>query len=79
MFTSRSMPDTPKGIQLNAISDKLITPEKLSVPIVQANEYGGVDISQIYDGSGGKFGTEYNSFKQGVNDNLAEINNTKKY
>lgn len=74
---------TSTGITADAIADNLIvnnmisngtiSKSKLNFPIIEANEYGGVDIMQIYDGSGGKFGVEYVSFKTTTNETLAAL------
>ena len=74
---------TSSGITSNAIADGLIvnnmvsdgtlSKDKLNFPIIEPNEYGGIDIDQIYDGSGGKFGVEYTSFKNQISQNVSNI------
>lgn len=56
-----------------------ISREKLGFDIIEPNAQGGVDITQIYDGQGGLWGTQYTSFKQSTEDSLAEINSKKMY
>lgn len=73
---------TPEGITSNAIADELIVNKmikdgtieegKLGFKIVKANDEGGVDIDQIYDGKGGKWGVEYTTFKTETQKKLDE-------
>jgi len=80
---------TPNGITSDAIADGLIINDmihdntiskgKLGFDIIEANEYGGVDITQIYDGSGNLWGVQYTSFKNSTEASLEEIENTKMY
>lgn len=80
---------TPEGITANAIADGLIInnmihdstidKEKLNFSVIEANEYGGIDIHNIYNGDGGVFGDEWVSFTEETRtalDNLAASNNT---
>lgn len=70
---------TPSGITSDAIADGLIVNnmvqqgsinlDRLSEPVITANQYGGVDIDQVYVGSG-RFGVDYTSFKQATTDTL---------
>lgn len=79
----------PNGITSDAIADGLIVNDmihngtvqksKLAFEIIEPNEQGGIDITQVYDGSGGNFGVEYTTFKQGTTDALDEINSKKMY
>jgi len=79
----------PSGITSDAIADGLIVNDmihngtvqksKLAFEIIEPNEQGGIDITQVYDGSGGNFGVEYTTFKQGTTDALDEINSKKMY
>lgn len=74
---------TSQGITKDAIADGLIqndmlgegsvSKDKLNFPIIEPNEQGGVDISQVYDGKGGLFGVEYTSFKESVTNNIDQI------
>lgn len=74
---------TSQGITKDAIADGLIvnnmlgknsvSKDKLNFPIIEPNEQGGVDISQVYDGKGGLFGAEYTSFKESVTNNIDQI------
>ena len=63
----------------NMISDSTIEKAKLNFPIVETNPDGTINITQIKDGSGGNFGVEYTTFKQGTTDALDEINSQKMY
>ena len=73
---------TPDGITADAIADGLIINDmikdgtinegKLGFQVVKPNAQGGIDISQIYDGKGGLWGVEYESFKEEVNKQLDE-------
>lgn len=55
------------GLIVNSmIANETISKDKIDFPIIEPNEFGGVDITQVYDGSGGKFGVEYESFKENV-------------
>ena len=57
----------------NMLGDKSISKDKLNFPIVEANEQGGVDITQVYDGKGGLWGVEYTTFKESVNSTLDDF------
>lgn len=57
----------------NMLGDKSVSKDKLNFPIVEANEQGGVDITQIYDGKGGLWGVEYTTFKESVNSTLDDF------
>ena len=46
--------------------------DRLSEPVITANQYGGINIEQVYTG-GGNFGVEYTSFKQGTSTALQEM------
>lgn len=80
---------TADGITENAIADGLIinnmiqngtiSKSKLGFSIIEPNQQGGVDITQVYDGSGNQFGVEYTSFKNNVIDDIADINSKKMY
>lgn len=74
---------TSQGITKNAIADGLIvnnmlgdksvSKDKLNFPIVEANEQGGVDITQIYDGKGNLWGVEYTKTMTSVNNSLDQL------
>ena len=80
---------TPSGITSDAVADGLIVNNmihdgtiakgKLGFPIVETNQDGTINITSIKDGSGGNFGVEYTTFKQGTTDALDEINSQKMY
>lgn len=80
---------TPTGITSDAIADGLIindmvhdgtlSKNKLGFDIIEPNEYGGIDITQVYDGSGDNFGISYTSFKNSTESSLQQIENTKMY
>ena len=59
----------------NMIANNAVSKEKLNFPIIEPNEHGGVDITQIYDGNGNKWGIEYESFKTNVNGQLNDLEN----
>lgn len=80
---------TPSGITSDAVADGLIVNNmihdgtiakgKLGFPIVETNQDGTINITSIKDGSGGNFGVEYTTFKQGTTEALDEINSKKMY
>lgn len=51
----------------NMIGENTIGKEKLNFPIIEPNEHGGVDITQIYDGNGNLFGVQYTQTIQEIN------------
>ena len=57
----------------NMLGDQSISKHKLNFPIVEANEQGGINIEQIYDGKGGLWGVEYTTFKNSVNSTLDDF------
>lgn len=57
----------------NMLGDKSVSKDKLNFPIVEANEQGGVDITQIYDGKGGLWGAEYTKTITSVNNSLDQL------
>lgn len=57
----------------NMLGDQSISKDKLNFPIVEANEQGGVDITQIYDGKGGLWGVEYTKTMTSVNNSLDQL------
>lgn len=57
----------------NMLGDKSVSKDKLNFPIVEANEQGGVDITQIYDGKGGLWGAEYTKTMTSVNNSLDQL------
>lgn len=57
----------------NMLGDKSISKDKLNFPIVEANEQGGVDITQVYDGKGGLWGVEYTRTMTSVNNSLNQL------
>jgi hypothetical protein len=75
--------DGKNGVTRNAIADGLIVNEmiesgtihkdRLSFPVIEANEYGGIDITQIYDGKGNVWGIQYNQFKESVSSGLNDV------
>lgn len=58
----------------NMIVDSTIEKSKLGFTILEPNEQGGIDITNVYDGEGGKFGESYASFVQNTNGSIQEIN-----
>lgn len=57
----------------NMLGDKSISKDKLNFPIIEPNEQGGVDITQVYDGKGGLFGVEYTRFTTEVTGSIDQI------
>ena len=69
-ITQTGIPDNT--IVNNMISDGTINKEKLSFTMVEPNEQGGIDISQVYlDGK--KFGQQYTSFKDQTTEQITNI------
>ena len=74
---------TPSGITSDAVADGLIVNNmihdgtiakgKLGFPIVETNQDGTINITSIKDGSGGNFGVEYTTFKQGTSNALDQL------
>lgn len=57
----------------NMLGDKSVSKDKLNFPIIEPNEQGGVDITQVYDGKGGLFGVEYTRFTTEVTGSIDQI------
>lgn len=57
----------------NMLGDQSISKDKLNFPIVEANEQGGINIEQIYDGKGGLWGVEYTKTMTSVNNSLDQL------
>ena len=57
------------------ISDKTISKSKLNFPIIETDENGKINITQIKDGSGNDFGYTYNEFQESTKDSLNNLNN----
>jgi hypothetical protein len=47
----------------NMLANGTIQKDKLGFQIIEPNEHGGIDISQVYLGDGSKFGIEYTTFQ----------------
>ena len=74
-ITQAGIPDNT--IVNNMISDGTINKEKLSFTMVEPNEQGGIDISQVYlDGK--KFGQQYTSFKDQTTEQITNITDPQK-
>lgn len=74
-ITQTGIPDNT--IVNNMISDGTINKEKLSFTMVESNEQGGIDISQVYlDGK--KFGQQYTSFKDQTTEQITNITDPQK-
>lgn len=74
-ITQTGIPDNT--IVNNMISDGTINKEKLSFTMVEPNEQGGIDISQVYlDGK--KFGQQYTSFKNQTTEQITNITDPQK-
>lgn len=75
---------TPSGITSDAVADGLIVNNmisngtiqkaKLGFNVIEPNAQGGIDITQVYDGSGNLWGVQYTSFKQGTEQALSDLN-----
>ena len=50
----------------NMISNNTISKDKINFPIIEPNAQGGVDITQIYDGKGNKWGVESTQFAKDI-------------
>lgn len=61
-------------IRNDMIKDATIEKSKLGFSVIEANAYGGIDISQVYDGQGNRFGVEYTSFKNNITTSLSDLN-----
>lgn len=57
----------------NMISNSTIQKGKLAFDIIEPNAQGGIDITQVYDGSGNLWGVQYTTFKQGTEQALGEL------
>lgn len=57
----------------NMLGDKSVSKDKLNFPIVEANEQGGINIEQIYDGKGGLWGVEYTNTMTSINSSLDQL------
>lgn len=57
------------------ISDKTISKSKLNFPIIETDENGKINITQIKDGNGNDFGYTYNEFQESTKDSLNNLNN----
>lgn len=74
-ITQTGIPDNT--IVNNMISDGTINKEKLSFTMIEPNEQGGIDISQVYlDGK--KFGQQYTSFKDQTTEQITNITDPQK-
>lgn len=74
---------TSTGVTQDAIADGLIVndmisngtieKDKLGFSVVEANEHGGVDITQVYLGDGNQLGIDYTQFKTNTNSSLSNL------
>ena len=69
---------TQSGIPNNTIVNNMITngtiqKGKLAFNIIEPNAQGGIDITDVYDGSGNLWGTQYTSFKDATNTAIAGV------
>ena len=60
----------------NMLADSTIQKTKLAFSVLEPNAQGGIDITNIYDGAGGKFGEQYTSFKSNTEASITELNRT---
>ena len=58
----------------NMLANGTIQKDKLGFQIIEPNEHGGIDISQVYLGDGSKFGVEYTTFKETVTNDINSMN-----
>lgn len=58
----------------NMLANGTIQKDKLGFQIIEPNEHGGIDISQVYLGDGSKFGIEYTTFKETVTNDINSMN-----
>lgn len=78
----------PSGLHENIVPDGFIKndmvaqgtlgKDKLSFEIIEPNEYGGIDISQVFDGKGGQWGVQYDQFKESTESALSNLNSSVK-
>ena len=69
----------PDGlIKDNMIAGNTISKDKLNFEIIEPNEFGGIDITQIYDGKGGQWGVQYNQFRESTETALSQLNSSIK-
>lgn len=57
------------------ISDNTISKSKLDFPIIETDENGKINITQIKDGNGNEFGFTYNEFQESTKSSLNELDN----
>lgn len=55
------------------LEDNTISKDKIGFEIIEPNEQGGIDITQIYDGNGGLWGVQYTEFKNSTSSQLVEL------
>lgn len=58
------------------IGDKAVSKDKLSFAIIEPNDQGGIDITNVYDGHGNKWGIQYDKFVGDTNSSISTINST---
>lgn len=57
----------------NMISDGTISEDKLGFQIIKPNEHGGIDIEQIYDGTGELWGVKVESTMQSIETDMKDL------
>ena len=76
-----------KGIKRDGIPENTIINNMIEVGTVSkdrlnfkinTNEQGGLDITEIYDGEGGKWGEQYTSFKNSTKEQITNITDPEK-
>lgn len=60
-------------IQTDMLANKAVTKDKVGFEYIEPNEYGGIDITKVYNGEGELFGVEYTAFKEGVETTTKEL------
>lgn len=69
----------PDGlIKDNMIAGNTISKDKLNFEIIEPNEFGGIDITQIFDGKGGQWGVQYDQFRESTETALSQLNSSIK-
>lgn len=69
----------PDGfIKNDMVAQGTINKDKLSFDIIEPNEFGGIDITQVFDGKGGQWGVQYDQFKESTENALNNLHTSIK-
>jgi len=60
-------------IKNDMLSDNSISEGKLNFQIIKPNEYGGIDIHQVYDGEGNLYGEKITSFMDAITEQIDDF------